>query len=60
LFINFFSKIHFGIHFAAKEVRFFVFYKLFEKGKPLERVGRKAAGLSSDISEYGSRVAEQP
>jgi hypothetical protein len=28
-----------------------------EKGKPLERVGRKAAGLSLEKSGYGSRAA---
>jgi hypothetical protein len=40
------------------EIQLF-FKELLEKGKPLERVGRKATGLSSHIAEYGSRVAGQ-
>jgi hypothetical protein len=32
---------------------------LLEKGKPSERVGRKAVGLNSAEAEYGSMVAGQ-
>ena len=49
-----------GIHFATYIMYDFSFLnELLDKGKPLERVGRKATGLSSDFSEYGSRVAGQ-
>jgi hypothetical protein len=34
-----------------------IFIKLHEKGKPSERVGRKATGLSPELSGYGSRAA---
>jgi hypothetical protein len=32
---------------------------MFEKGKPFESVGRKAAGLNPRCLGYGSRAAEQ-
>jgi hypothetical protein len=32
---------------------------VFEKGKPFESVGRKAAGLNPRCLGYGSRAAEQ-
>ena len=49
----------FGIYFAEYIDAIVRFYKLLDKGKPLERAGRKATGLSSLIAEYGSRVAGQ-
>jgi hypothetical protein len=30
-----------------------------EKGKPFERMGRKATGLNPEISGYGSRAADR-
>jgi len=46
------KKSNLGIHFAKKRMYDFSFLnELLDKGKPLERVGRKATGLSSDFSE---------
>jgi len=44
--------------FLFKGVEFkYGFEYQYEKGKPSERVGRKATGLSPEKSGYGSRVA---
>ncbi|CAB1073815.1 hypothetical protein D1AOALGA4SA_1958 [Olavius algarvensis Delta 1 endosymbiont] len=48
-----------GIYFALLNYVYSSIDELLEKGKPLERAGRKATGLSSDIAEYGSRAAGQ-
>jgi len=43
--------IKIGIYFAYYNLVYSFIDELLDKGKPFERAGRKAAGLSSDIEE---------
>ena len=52
-----------SLHFTTTHIYFLALHlhysipRLLEKGKPPERMGRKATGLNLDVLRYGSRVA---